>query len=379
MNQPSTSHEESRHVGRPRLHPKVQAEIKKMIKLQGMQPGEQLGSEKQLCERFGVSRPSIRKALKQLACEGQIRSVPGKGHFVASPEHSAPKQKNLILCILGTYNPEALCNDSHVAGIVAGLQASFAHDEHRLLLEVLGSPSRRVESIVTPHLHDLAGLILVPMGHNTGESMLAGTPSNIPRVVVGRPVQKPDIPCVYMDHYDGMRRAVQHLLDVGHRRIALLSIANSISGWPGQQCTAAYQDTLRAAGLDENILCFNNIPNVLEANRQIIQQIRREHPDITAMVIDIFQDTIALRELAQMGVHLPHDLSVILIDDSEAAKIHNPPVTVFRSPICQLGEMGGHMLQELLAGRMPAPRSAKLNGELVVRDTVRPPTSGASS
>ncbi len=361
----------TRKTGRPALYPQVQAQIKKMIKSQGFQSGGQLDSEAQLCRRFDVSRASVRKALQQLAIEGLVVSIPGKGHFVNNAKEGTPAN-GVILCVLGTHNPEALSNDSYVADIVGGLRSRLANSERRLLVEAVGTSQQPASNLIANHLQNLAGLIVVPLGEQTAEDMLASTPSNLPRVVVGRPSHKPDIPCVYINHHEALSRATQHLIDMGHENIAMLSISTTSTGWAGEQSAAGYKAAMRNAGLDENRLAFNNASNSPEANQQAIEQILRDHPDTTAMIIDIFQDFAALRKLESLNIKIPENLSLVLVDDTEAARHHNPPVTVIREPTFSMGQIGGDMLNELLAGRTPMPRSVEITVELIARDSVRP-------
>jgi GntR family transcriptional regulator len=51
-----------------------------------LQPGDALPSERQLCEEFGLSRTTVREALRELSIQGLIRTVPGRGAFVAIPQ-----------------------------------------------------------------------------------------------------------------------------------------------------------------------------------------------------------------------------------------------------------------------------------------------------
>jgi DNA-binding LacI/PurR family transcriptional regulator len=355
-------------AGRPVVFLQVHAHLKKMIESQAIQPGRQLDSEMQLCKRFGVSRPSIRKAIRQLCREKLIVSVPGKGHFVSSRENCP--NTGAILCIVGTHNPEAFCNDFYVDEIVTGLRRSLGKSQHRLLLEAIGVSKQPPAQMVSDHIQDLAGIIVVPIGDQTAESMLVSTPSDIPRVVVGRPSHKQAIPCVYIDHRAAMRRAVEYLLDMGHENIALLSIGVSTTGWAGEANVAGYKEALRSAGLDENRLAFNNIPNSPDAPQQAMREVLKEHPDITAMVVDVFQDAGILRELQSMSVKVGKDLSLILIDDTENARHHTPPITVVREPACMMGQIGGDMLLEFMKGPIPTPRRVVLDSELVVRESV---------
>ena len=65
----------------------IQEDIKKQIFSGKLRPGDLLDSESKLCEKYGVSRETVRKALKQLVAEHLIYSKPKVGYFVSSPNH----------------------------------------------------------------------------------------------------------------------------------------------------------------------------------------------------------------------------------------------------------------------------------------------------
>lgn len=359
-----------RRVGRPSVQAGIRAGLDELIRSRGLQRGDRLDSEKLLCERFGVSRPSLRKALRSLARQGRIQSIPGKGHYVNSAEGGVTSVSGIILCVLGSYQPEVIWSNTHLAGIVHSLQAQFARAGHRLLIESLGSPGRAVETIITPHIKDLTGLVLVPLGDQRAEDMLAASPAKMPRVVIGRAVDHPTVPCICVDHEDVIRRAVGHLLQLGHRRIAMLSAGK---GPPVEQRLEAYRQALGQAGLADSDLLQANVTQAPEAWRQALGELFDRHPDVTALIVNGVDVAQVADMLSRRGIGIPGDLSLIGVDDSEQARQYHPPLSVVRQPVGRLGELGGQMLLDLLAGQNPSPRSVTLASELSVRDSVAPP------
>jgi len=86
-----------------------------------LQPGTPLPSERQLCEEFGVSRTTVREALRELSRQGLIRTVPGRGAFVATPQFDLTVRVSLA-GFTGDIRREGMTPSSRLLG--AGLVMS---------------------------------------------------------------------------------------------------------------------------------------------------------------------------------------------------------------------------------------------------------------
>lgn len=355
-------------MGRPSVHPRVRAGIEAMIRERRLGPGDPLESEQKLSTYFGVSRPSVRKALKDLSRQGRVISIPGKGHFVSSRSDEPARKTNLILCVLGSYRTDSFWHDSHMGSIVQSLQAALTNDAHRLLIQPIGSPDRQVGSLISPHLRDMAGLVLVPISDQDPEAMLSAAPSDIARVVIGRPVDRRDVPCVFVDHYQAVRRGMDQLIDLGHRRIGFLYLDGGV---PSQLRQQAYRDAMTQAGLIPEELLTSALLSDEQAFTQATRQLLTDHPDITALLIPTGASALVYGVAQSLGRNIPRDLSLLGIDDTPLARQLSPALSVIAQPTERLGQIGGQMLLELLAGRNPSPRSVTLDSQLILRDSIQ--------
>lgn len=357
----------SRRVGRPSLLPKLKAELFTMIDAEGLGPGDRLDSEKQLCKRFGVSRPSIRGALEELAREGLVVSLPGRGHYLTEQKR-AVSSPGVVVCLAGTLQPGSLWNHPHVAGILNGLQDVLEQQGRRLLVEARGSEQRQVRAIVQPYLSDLAGLVLMPLGPQTGEQMLSETP-DVPRVVVGRSVAEELAPSVSVDHVGSLDRATSALLNMGHTGIAFLEHSGaSIAALQREKGYRRAMET-RLGCVDESMVMGHVPPELSVIRRALGQLIAR--PDVTALLVTSLPGALAsaLQLAADAGRNVPGNLSIIAMDDSPQTTELTPAISAVRQPLGELGRISGHMLTSLLQGRLPQPARVVLESELVLRDS----------
>jgi LacI family transcriptional regulator len=87
--------------------------------------------------------------------------------------------------------------------------------------------------------------------------------------------------------------------------------------------------------------------------------------DVTAMG--------AYRALAEHGLSVPHDMSVVGFDDIEAAAFTTPPLTTVHQPFSELGRQAFSLLLNMLDGNELSPANVLLPAELIVRESTREP------
>ncbi len=359
---------ERKRAGRPRLYPRVKAQIEELVDTHGLEPGVPLESENQLAARFGVSRSLVRKALSELAGENRIVTVVGKGHFVADPRRPHV-EAGAIVCVLGsTGSAAAAMLDDHVAAVVGGLESATRQCPHRLLWEVLGPGGRDVSGMVKPHLADLRGLVLVPLADQSVERMIESVPPSVARVVAGRPASDSGTPCVYVDYYASAAQAVKYLLELGHQRIGFME---DLRSWPGRQRFEAYRAGLAEAGLPQDPAWVAEVDTEPEHDEQVATELLERAGRITALIVAGSRLPWILRAIHARGLRLPDDLSLVAFDDVPVSRQHLPAITVVRQPADQLGVVAGQMLLQTLGGGPTAAREMVLKCELVVRGSAR--------
>jgi LacI family transcriptional regulator len=181
----------------------------------------------------------------------------------------------------------------------------------------------------------------------------------------------PSLPSVGATNWQGGMGAIQHLLELGHRRIAMIR---------GYECLVddaryhGYVAALSGCGIavDEALIRrgqFRFGPSV-EAAEEILN---------SASPPTAF---FAANDLAALGVieaarrtrrSVPRDLSVVGFDDSMYASASSPQLTTVRQPYLQMGEVAYQLLSDQIDGRDPASIRVELAATLVVRDSTTPP------
>ena len=178
----------------------------------------------------------------------------------------------------------------------------------------------------------------------------------------------PDYPySVSSDNQRGGYQATEHLVELGHRRIAY--VANPYSRGTDLDRLAGYKMALADHGIPSNEWLMVEGDGTLQGGVQAVQQLLALSQPPTAILC--FNDMTAMgviHALSRVNKKVPPDCSVIGFDDLELAAYYCPPLTTVRQPTYRLGQRAMRILQELIEGQSEV-RTEILPAELVVRET----------
>jgi LacI family transcriptional regulator len=221
------------------------------------------------------------------------------------------------------------------------------------------------------------GIIISPTGKDPAP-LLEVSRRGTPVVLIDQPRGRLDLCAVSVDDVLGGRLAAEHLLALGHRRIAYLS--GTVNPDPVARRRRGVRDALRAAGLEPDRALFDvevpvHPPSLADAAAGAVGAILSAVPRPTAVIC--LNDSAALGlldGLAAAGVRVPADISVMGYDDLQFAARLAPPLTTVSQPKYQLGHAAADLLlDEARAGH--THRETTFQPSLVVRSSTRPPPS----
>jgi DNA-binding LacI/PurR family transcriptional regulator len=195
--------------------------------------------------------------------------------------------------------------------------------------------------------------------------------ARIPVVVLEHDL--PDVQCIAIDELQGGRIATEYLIELGHRRIALLK--RTPSSALSRERFMGYQQALATAGIPYDPQLVLECAAGQRAGAQAMQQVLAlaepptavfTHNDVLAMG--------ALHAIRQAGLTVPGDISIVGYDDITSAAYFSPPLTTVRTPKAELGALAGRTILELVRQKNALPtQTVTLPVELVVRASTAPP------
>jgi LacI family transcriptional regulator len=174
------------------------------------------------------------------------------------------------------------------------------------------------------------------------------------------------------DHAGGMRKAVDYLISLGHRRIAL--VTGSTQTRSGRDRAAGYLAAHDAAGIpvDDALLRCESLTTAFAFSDT---QRLFSRPDAPTAIIAGGNLMLAgvLRALKIVGRSIPGDVSVVSSGETELAELASPPVTVIRWDLAAFGAEAARLVLQRVRDAAAAPRRVVVPCELLLRNSCAPP------
>jgi LacI family transcriptional regulator len=259
------------------------------------------------------------------------------------------------------------------ATFAEALQLELAKANFTLVLGVGSAPDLRLQQTRKMVERGIECLVLVGEAQPPALYELLRM-QKVPYVITYAVAREPGNVSIGFDNYAASVRVTRHLLDLGHRKFALIAPPSDDNDRI-QQRIAGIKDTLAHAGLGIRPSHFAEV----ESSRRIangragLQQIWSDKDRPTALICtNDYLATGALIEAKARRVHVPRDLSIVGFDDVDLSAHLDPPLTTVRVPAREMGEEIAHYVIRLLDHQV-ANVPAQLGADLVVRGTTAPP------
>lgn len=277
------------------------------------------------------------------------------------------RTRTIGLILPDTANPffAAVAKGVEDAGFAAGYSVLLGHSGYdvsreRAYAEVM--ISKQVDGVI---------YIQATTDAATAQSLLQ---HRIPTVAVDREVVDVEIDCVVADNFGGSKAAAEHLIRLGHRRIACIVRSTALSNARERQ--RGYQTALAEAGLEPNPSYLRLGGAGYDDGRKAMVQLLELDPPPTAVLA--FQDILAvgaIRAIVDAGLRVPGDVSVVGFDDIPPSGFMRPALTTVAMPKWEMGQRAAEVLLGRIAGAEPSAgaRRIVLPTVLMVRESTGPP------
>ena len=239
-------------------------------------------------------------------------------------------------------------------------------------------PSRERTCISTMAEHGVDGIIIAPSPGGR-ESIRPFLETGLPIVLIVRQIERFGADQVFADSVEGAYDATRYLIELGHRRIGLLTGVRQIQTF--KERLFGHQKALLDHGIPfdpELVLdAYSHIEEGCEATKYLLS-----HTDVTAVFATNYPMTLgALKAIKELGLDCPEQISLLGFDDLDCASVLQPNLTVVDQKPFEIGHMAGTMLFERINGsRAPSePRTVKIAPQVVIRDSVSEPSRRRTS
>jgi LacI family transcriptional regulator len=251
--------------------------------------------------------------------------------------------------------------DAIIQGVVLGLNNTGYFP---IFADGQWQPEIELEAIQAMMRRQIDGLIVLG-GFLTVEKIeqLAG---NIPVIIVARKLVGFEENCVSVDNVEAAFLATQHLLELGHRRIAhICGRQDHPDAWDRQQ---GYLKALEEAGIEPDPELMIEGTFRRQSGVLAVEMLLLGRASFSAIFAANDQMAYGVRlGLFRRGIRVPEDVSLVGFDDEPAAAFMIPPLTTMRQPAVELGHAAAKIALARLKGEEASP--PRLEAELVVRES----------
>jgi DNA-binding LacI/PurR family transcriptional regulator len=350
--------------------------------------GGWLPSEPALARALGVSRGTLRQALKVLAERGVVETVPGRGTLVRTGPPTVVGGDDGRGRLVGMVIPAVA--RLRIPELIAGAEAELRAAGYTLLLGSSGDDQAQETEQIERFLREgVGGLIVYPVDAPSDLALVRRlVAERFPLVLVDRYPVDLAVDAVVADNFGGAFLAVRHLLGSGRRRIGFVSTHNLGTSSIAER-QAGYRWALQCHGrpLEPALECtglyrlFNwPLPGNPEREHNL-QLLRRylaqaDRPDAVFTVNDaVAFQVLEAAELA--GLRVPEDLAAVGFDNLAYPDYGGVPLTTVEQPRQEIGALAARVLLERVAGRRTRPARTVLGTRLIVRRSAEVPASDA--
>ncbi|MFS2225233.1 DNA-binding transcriptional regulator CytR [Pantoea sp. B65] len=322
---------------------------------------------KDVAERAGVSTATVSRALMnpekvsaatRQKVEQAVIEVGYSPHALA--RNARRSESRTILVIV----PD-IC-DPFFSEIIRGIEVTAAHEGYLVLIGDCAHQNQQETSFLNLMLtRQIDGMVLLgsQVPFDTGVEEQRNLP---PMVMANEFAPELELPTVHIDNLTAAFEAVNHLHQLGHRRIACIAGPEEMPLC--QYRLQGYIQALRRNGLAVEPEYIVRGDFTFEAGAAALKQLMALPKPPEALFCH--SDIMALGAMSQaksIGLRVPQDLSLVGFDDIELARYSDPQLTTVAQPRFNIGREAMLLLLEQLQGKVVSNGSRLLDFELKVR------------
>ncbi len=333
----------------------------------------------QVADEAGVSRTTVSFVLNNTpnvnisaATRARVwQAVANLNYARAFAARSLATGRSQTVAFILRQMPDELLVNAFLGGLLSGVSQAISTDNYRLLFEAVGhdTPAGAYTELVRTQRVD--GLIISgPVVNDTELRNLHR--EKVPIVINGKPDFE-ELYSVDVDNITSAQIAVEHLIELGHRRIAHIT-NGPLNYTASRDRLEGYRRALQSAGLpwEEDYVQINPTftdQGGYDAMCTLLNLPKRPTAVFAASDVVAFG---AIRAIQEAGLRIPADISIVGFDDIPLGSYLAPGLTTIRIPVVELGMRAGEMVMQLIQGEKPAEHRVLLGTQLVRRQSTAP-------
>lgn len=290
--------------------------------------------------------------------------------YTVAPENGRPENgKSAAIGLLIERSSMPALLDIFYGDVIRGIQSEAQRLGYQVLLHMFDQAAESPESLGSSLAGEVDGLLIANDGDITPEMVIELEALQAPIVLVESYLAGQRLPCVLGDNFTAGYTVTRHLLDLGHRSIALLRGPRKYSS-----LTDRLKGCLAAAAEAGILVPAEYMPYPVSGHPQKGYVQMREIlrlPERPTAVVAISDKTAfgAMEAIKEAGLRIPDDIAIAGIDDVSESAYTRPPLTSVRIPRMEMGVLAMQKLHRLINGEPEAAAKSVVYGDLMVRES----------
>ncbi len=261
--------------------------------------------------------------------------------------------------------------DPFVGAVVSGIEEAANREGYSVFLAESNADPARETSVVRSFAERRVDGIIVTSSRVGALYTELLSEMGVPIVLVNNQHPGEFVHSVMIDNVAGSRAATEHLIGLGHRRIAYLG--DRFGYQSDAERFAGYRKALGRAGIPvAEELVVHGDGKAEAAMTAMAALLGAAEPPTAVFCYNDMTALGALRAVRTAGLSVPQDISLAGFDDLFIASYTEPPLTTVRQPMRRMGALAMENLLKLMAGQESADR-IKVSAELVIRESTAAP------
>ena len=329
--------------------------------------GAMLPSETELSEIYHVSRGTVRQVLSQLEQDQLVSRERGRGTFVTHPgsNHSTSGVRNQTISFIVPY-----VHDSFVSSILLGLEREARANGYAVVFSHFeNDPTKQEQALRNALAQGVMGIVLYPVNSYTISPTIEELVQNrFPLVLVDRYLRHLDTDYVTIDNFSGGLIATQHLLSMGHKKIAFVSWTEAATSIAHRR--VGHRQAMFEAQLPSGPELEWEVEGYPEVDQIALEERLRQPDRPSAVFAANDQLAIAVQRAARsVGLAIPDELALVGFDDLEISSHLDIPLTTVAQPAFEIGRVAWEILAARFHSEPTCTQKRILPVQLIVRQS----------
>lgn len=276
--------------------------------------------------------------------------------------------------LLGLIIPDI--QNQFYSNIVRGIEdVTYGHDYAVILCNSDENPNKERFYLEVLRSESVDGIILPPI-HQFGEEIENLIDLGIPIVCVDRKLMRKNVDTVVIGNEKGGYDAVSHLVELGHKKIAILTSSLQFSSFAERQ--KGYERALKENGIEiDKRLIKEGDPRSLETARSLTEELLDlDEPPTAIFATNNLMTLGVLEALNKHNLRIPEDISIVGFDDLPWAKAISPPLTAVKQPAYEMGKKAAELFFKRVEDPSIESVEVVLEAKLIIRESTAKITKG---